>query len=277
MGEVTSQPIMTPPEREVRLQPVMITFSQGAFDAPAIGRRFERDAVVAGADVAIVDPHVARAVDVDAVVVGHQHVVDDVDAFDVNVVAAEDADGPERAVADDEVSHEDAAAVFEDDGEWPLVGADVDLLSALGDVGRSVAVEGAGTGDRDVLGIVGEDHDAQRRQRLRRFEIHRKRDEDAKVFVVWTSAEDGAAFEVELGVGTKLDRGDGGICSAGDNDLPAARSCASVDRLLNDRGVGEGIVAELAEVGDHKLVRILRLVGGVSSERTTCGSERIRQ
>ena len=145
------------------------------------------------------------------------------------------------------------------------------------DIGRSVAVERAGAGDRDVLGIVGEDHDAQRRQRLRRFEINRERAEDAKVLVVGTSAEDGAAFEVEVGVGTKLDRGNGGICSAGDNDLSAARSRASVDRLLNDRGVGEGIVAELAEVGDHKLVRIQRLVGGMSSEQTTCGSERIRQ
>ena len=29
MGEVTSQPTTTPLEREVRLQPVMITFSQG--------------------------------------------------------------------------------------------------------------------------------------------------------------------------------------------------------------------------------------------------------
>ncbi len=94
-----SVPMPMPAKAMPRVQSVMRTSAVGlAMCRPSrAAAGFERDGVVAGVDVAVVDVDVGGRFDIDAVAVGFGGA--DVEIFGEDVVAVEEVDGPHAAVA----------------------------------------------------------------------------------------------------------------------------------------------------------------------------------
>ena len=114
-------------------------------DAAETAAGFEGDAVIAGVDVAVVYVDVGGGFDVEAVAVGEGGA--DVDVLCEDVVAEEEVEGPDAAVAFLDVDEADVFATGEfdhDGGAGVAEGADL-----------FVALQGSGAFDGDVFGVRG--------------------------------------------------------------------------------------------------------------------------
>ena len=72
--------------------------------------RFKDDAVIGGLDMAVADPHIAAVVRVNAIAVDHFQVIQNADAIDQHILAADQMHGPERTagqgdIADGQMAH----------------------------------------------------------------------------------------------------------------------------------------------------------------------------
>ena len=120
----------------------------------------EADAVVARSDVAVGNAYLLGVVDVDAVAIAYLEVVEQRDADDRGIVAADEVNRPVGAVADGDIAN--LQLLDTDEGEHVRTG--IELVNGLEFVTveqffahetDAVAVDGALAGDGDVAGVLG--------------------------------------------------------------------------------------------------------------------------
>ena len=120
----------------------------------------EADAVVARSDVAVGNTHLLGVVDIDAVAIAYLEVVEQRDADDRCIVAADEVYGPIGTVADGDVAN--LQLLDTDEGEH--VRTRIELVNGLELVAveqffaheaDAIAVDGALSGDGDVAGVLG--------------------------------------------------------------------------------------------------------------------------
>ena len=118
--------------------------------------RFKDNAVIGGLDMAVADPHIAAVVRVNAIAVDHFQVIQNADAIDQHILAADQMHGPERTagqgdIADGQMAH----TLHQQHRDAGVVGA-LDKIMVDGTVEVFLrTVNGAGAAEADILGILG--------------------------------------------------------------------------------------------------------------------------
>jgi len=166
---------------------------------------FQADAVVAAGDMAVGDAHVAAVVEVDAVAVADFQVVEQGDAVNHGILAANEMYRPIGTVSDGHVADAEVAHCLQGEDVWTgverRVGEGLQFVGVVefgtheGDAG---AVDGAAPADSDVLGLFGV-------QPQHAFAtVLTEGAEGVKAFVGVT-LQDGRGLQVERDVGFQLD------------------------------------------------------------------------
>ena len=123
----------------------------------------QADAVIPAHDVAVADAHVTAAVQVDAVVIGQAQIILDVDRVDGDVLAAGQAQRPQRPILQGHVAQGDLVTADQENGEGAFGLHFMDVAAAFGDELLPGPVDGTRPGNGDVLSPLGGDEHALRR------------------------------------------------------------------------------------------------------------------
>ena len=200
---------------------------------------FERDAIVAGGDIAVIDPDAAAGIDVDAVAVAAGAA--DSEAKDNNVFAVRGMDGPHALVTGGEVFEPDIVAADEFNQrrvtKW--------ILNTGAATERRVSDNVSRAADTEVAGVDGVDESYVAGGPFA-LPAHLS---DGVIGKVWRALKDSALVEAEQRVAAKRDSA-GEVIAGGHEDLASTQDRTAIDGPLDRCGVLGGAVARCAKVAD---------------------------
>lgn len=193
--------------------------------------RAQNDAIVTGLDIGVPYPYMGATVEIDPVVVDHPLVGDDPDPVNLNVPAEPDQHRPAGRILEGNPGQADALAA--DELNHPRSGdrrfGIIIAWAASIEKGRTLSIDGAFSGNGNVLGVIGIEKDFVGTFGPDPAHFFRKAD---VILAPGAAQQDGVFLQVQFDVALQLEGVDR-VCPRRDDDDPAAPSGGFVDGFLD--------------------------------------------